>query len=219
MSLVYGLHGREYGDGRVYQQLAGLPERFVVYAQPALHSPSGSRYPDYVILDRKRGLIVLEVKDWKHVRPAKDHRAKVLQTQSWQRLMMTNPVEQARQASIVLRKAFQQDQALIHHRGPYRGKIVLPVGYAGYLPNLEDERIQQLRRCWGYGSLFGKKELISTPSLLRSLDRYPYPFRMNLEDKDTVFTHIHQILFPKILFWDEDDPPGSFWGRTGLVGI
>ena len=203
MALMFGDHGDEYGDSRVYQQLARLPDRFVIFAQPAVHSPGGSRYPDYVILDKKRGVLVVEVKDWKYVQPAWGEKAEILKSQGWESLMLTNPIEQARQASITLRKAFQEDPSLVHHRGPYRGKTIISVGYIGFLPNQVESNIKKLRKCWGYGSLLGKEELESLELLEARLDRYPYKFAQNLDFPGKVFNRIHHILRPEILVWDE----------------
>lgn len=40
---------------------------------------------------------------------------------------------------------------------------------------------------------------------LRCLEYYPYRFRMNLEDPECVFSHLHQLLFPKIMFRSQDN--------------
>jgi len=197
MAEIFGKPGKEWGDRQVYKLFSKLPDRYIVYAQPAIHAPSGSRNPDYVILDKSRGILVIEVKDWKYVQPAFGDKAAVFKTQRRETLVETNPVDQAWHATFLLREALEQESHLINHRGPYRGKTIVPVGHIGMLPNIDKPTIQELRKSWGYCSLIGKEEMLS-PALLESrLAAYPYMFTFDTRSSSRAIDCIHQILYRK----------------------
>jgi len=197
MAEIFGIPGKEWGDRQVYKLFSMLPDRYIVYAQPAIHAPSGSRNPDYVILDKSRGILVIEVKDWKYVQPAYGDKAAVLKTQGWEPLVETNPVDQAWQATFVLREALEQESHLINHRGPHRGKTIVPVGHIGILPNIDKPTIRALRKSWGYCSLFGKEEMLSPVLLESRLADYPYMFNFSPRSSNRTIDCIHQLLYRK----------------------
>ncbi len=64
MALVSGKPENRPGDRLVYGALSRLPDDWIVYAQPRLVYRTRKRKPDYVVVHRDLGVIVLEVKDW-----------------------------------------------------------------------------------------------------------------------------------------------------------
>lgn len=64
---IYGNPGQEPGDQQVYLALRALPSDCIIYAQPVLTHQRDRRYPDYVVVSERWGVIVLEVKDWTDV--------------------------------------------------------------------------------------------------------------------------------------------------------
>lgn len=53
------------GEQLVYDLLKGLPEdRFLAFYEPPIGQGKQVRRPDFVLLDRRRGACVIEVKDW-----------------------------------------------------------------------------------------------------------------------------------------------------------
>ena len=100
------------------------------------------RYPDFIILHPRRGLLFLEVKDWKletikHIDPMKVEllTARGLQTK-------VNPVEQARQGAYQTVDMLRCDPDLREKQGEYRGNLICPYGYGVVLANISRKQIE-----------------------------------------------------------------------------
>lgn len=94
------------------------------------------RYPDFIVLHPSRGILFLEVKDWKASTIKKISHKHVdiltptgLKTQS-------NPIEQARQCSYQVLQMFEQDDQLKQTDGNYKGKLCFPYGFGVVFPNI-----------------------------------------------------------------------------------
>jgi hypothetical protein len=102
------------------------------------------RYPDFIILHPGRGLLFLEVKDWK---PATlqsiNHQTATLLTSSG--LVNTaNPVEQARQCAYQVVNQLKRDNSLTQPEGKHSGSLVCPYGYGVVLTNISRSQLQTL---------------------------------------------------------------------------
>ena len=94
------------------------------------------RYPDFIVLHPGRGLLFLEVKDWKpdtlrRLTPthADIHTHTGLKT-------VSNPLEQARQYGLVAINRLQRDDHLKQTDGPFKGRLCFPWGYGVVFPNI-----------------------------------------------------------------------------------
>lgn len=101
-------------------------------------APIGSKrqYPDVIILHPSRGLIVLEVKDWKlstirSVTPT----TVTLITEGTEKDTQ-NPLEQARDYMIALKERLERDKLLVQAEGRYRGKLAFPYSYGLVFTNI-----------------------------------------------------------------------------------
>ncbi|RFO96532.1 DNA helicase II [Rhodoferax lacus] len=93
--------------------------------------PIGPRqtHPDFVVLHPKRGLLILETKDWKldTIRHAS--------RQAWDILAdgrpktVINPLAQARHCAIQVVNALERDPQLVQETGPHQGKLAFPWGH------------------------------------------------------------------------------------------
>lgn len=100
--------------------------------------PLGPRnlHPDFVILNPRRGLLILEVKDWKlETIQQIDRQQAVLRTPSGPK-RSGNPLEQARQYCHVLTGLLRRDPALVQDDGPYKGQLRFAWGYGVVLSNI-----------------------------------------------------------------------------------
>ena len=86
-------------------------------------------HPDFVVLHARRGLLVLETKDW---------RLQTVQNatrQAWTILdngrpkVVLNPLAQARHCAIQVVNALERDPQLVHAEGPHKGKLAFPWGH------------------------------------------------------------------------------------------
>jgi hypothetical protein len=86
-------------------------------------------HPDFVVLHPRRGLLILEVKDW-HLSTIQ-HATR----QSWDLLTSTglkvvkNPLAQARHCAIQVVNALERDPQLIQTSGVHKGKLAFPWGH------------------------------------------------------------------------------------------
>ncbi|GGI21622.1 DEAD/DEAH box helicase [Oxalicibacterium faecigallinarum] len=96
-----------------------------------------TRHPDFVVFHPNRGLLVLEVKDWKltsiqsldkqHVMLAFDGTLKTL----------INPIEQARQYMFAITSKLERDPQLVFPSGSLKGKVAFSYGHGVVLTNID----------------------------------------------------------------------------------
>ena len=93
-------------------------------------------HPDFVVMHPRRGLLILEVKDWS---PSTIQQA---DKQSWQVFIdgrlktLPNPAEQARQYAHAVVDALKRDAQLVQADGKHQGSLRFPWSYGVVFPNL-----------------------------------------------------------------------------------
>jgi len=100
--------------------------------------PIGPRHvhPDFVVMHPRRGILILEVKDWS---PRTIQQA---DRKSWQILVngmpktLPNPLEQARQYAHAVADALKRDPQLVHNEGKYQGNLICPWSYGVVFPHM-----------------------------------------------------------------------------------
>jgi superfamily I DNA and RNA helicase len=87
------------------------------------------RQPDFVILNPRRGVLLLEVKDWKRstLRTANPDSVELETARG--RVTEANPLRQARDYAMELATVMQRDPGLVNAQGPYKGKLIFPYGW------------------------------------------------------------------------------------------
>lgn len=124
------------GEKRVLDALARhLEDDYAVWHNiPIMGS---GREPDFVILHPQRGLLILEVKDWKRQTIAQANPMLVeLRTPRG----LTNdhhPVSQARSYMLDLVHQLEHHPDLLHKDGPYQGKLLMPWGWGAVLSHIK----------------------------------------------------------------------------------
>jgi len=106
--------------------------------------PMGPRntHPDFCVLHPRRGILVLEVKDWKP--------STLLQVdkQTWEIMgdngpkTVINPLEQARQYAQTVVNALQRDKQLVQTEGSHAGKLAFPWSYGVVLTNITRKQFE-----------------------------------------------------------------------------
>ncbi|MGQ4809241.1 ATP-dependent DNA helicase Rep [Candidatus Entotheonellaceae bacterium PAL068K] len=94
------------------------------------------RYSDFIILHPGRGLLLLEVKDWKldRIRSMDKVSATISTPQGLK--TVSNPLQQVRQCTYQLIDRLGADPQLRHRAGPYEGHLVFPYGYGVVLSHI-----------------------------------------------------------------------------------
>lgn len=180
--------------------------------------PVGPKYahPDFVVMHPQRGLLVLEVKDW---RLSTIQRA---DKQSWEIIpdgipkSVINPLEQARQYAHQVIDALQRDKQLIHEDGKYKGKLAFPWSYGVVFSNITRKQFNDAE----LGNAIEPHRVICQDEMLEAVgaeeiqsrlwDMFPYMMGgiMSLPQLDRV----RWIMFPEVrvqtsgdLFNDSDE--------------
>ena len=95
-----------------------------------------TRHPDFVLLSPRRGVLILEVKDWKLETIERADKSQItIHTDSGPK-RVANPFEQARQYAHAVVNLLQQDLQLQQTNGPYKGRLCVPFGYGVVLANI-----------------------------------------------------------------------------------
>jgi hypothetical protein len=191
MALISGKPEKQPGDRLVYGALGRLPDSWIVYAQPRLVHGTRKRKPDYVVVHRDLGVIVLEVKDWPNVTSCSSRRAWINTRGRDREKRCTSPVEQAEQACYVLNKMLEQDPDLTDKFG----ELCFPYRCAGILPYLDQMSIYWLEKYWGKNLVLGPEDLL--PGVFESrLREIPAPFNVRLSENQ--IKAIHSIIDPDL---------------------
>jgi hypothetical protein len=190
------------GEKRVAERLEQLlePDYLCWYDVPI-----GNRYqhPDFVILHPSRGVLVLEVKDWK--------RSTIQRMDKVSATLLTpaglkeenNPLVQARQNAIALINRLERDPQLrAPHGHAHQGKLVCPYGYGVVLTNITRRQLDttDLDEVLPPHLVICQDEMYSTTDAesfqrrLWQMFHYSFPNVLTLPQIDRIRWH----LFPEI---------------------
>ena len=106
--------------------------------------PMGPRntHPDFCVMHPRRGILVLEVKDWKL------STIQQADKQNWEIIpdgipkTVINPLEQARQYAHQVVKALERDAQLVQPDGPHAGKLAFPWSYGVVFSNITRKQFE-----------------------------------------------------------------------------
>jgi Nuclease-related domain len=99
------------------------------------------RYPDFIILHPNRGLLFLEIKDWKlpTIHSINHHTFSLLTPQGT--VIKPNPIEQARQCCYQVIDRLKRD-AMLQQYGKHQGNLACPYGYRTVFTNITRKQLQ-----------------------------------------------------------------------------
>jgi len=163
------------------------------------------RYPDFIILHPGRGLLFLEVKDWKLATiQSMNHQTFTLLTNNGL-VNKPNPIEQARQCAYQVVNKLKRDKALAQQEGKHRGSLVCPYGYGVVFTNISRKQLQTALGEDGESVLpahlvicqdemLEKVEPEEFQERLWAMFNYQFPQKLSLPQIDRIRAH----LFPEI---------------------
>lgn len=176
-------------------------------------------HPDFVLLHPRRGILILETKDW---------RLQTIQRatkQAWeivpdgQLKVVINPLAQARHCAIQVVNALERDSQLVQSSGPHQGKLAFPWGHGVVLTNITRKQFETS----GLNQAIESHYVICFDEMLESVDAeafqqrlwqmFPHAFGglMSLPQLDRV----RWIMFPEVrvptqgLLFDEAQAEGE----------
>lgn len=99
-------------------------------------------HPDFVVLHPSRGLLVLEVKDWRIDTLRRANRNDWTIAPDGIPVTVPNPLEQARQYAHQVADALKHDAQLVEQEGRHQGRLCLPWSYGVVFPNIRRQQFE-----------------------------------------------------------------------------
>lgn len=180
-------------------------------------------HPDFVVFHPRRGILVLEVKDWKLGTIDKIDR-----NHAWLRVAdavkkVANPLEQARQYAFVIHSKLERDPHLTWTSGNLQGKLMLPYGYGVVLSGITRKQFDST----DLAEVLPEHHVICQDEMTESVDSEAFqlrlwrmlPFRqvqpLGLPQIDRVRWH----MFPEIRIGTQQDMFGETDGETVIADV
>ncbi len=134
------------GERRFAQRLESkLEEDYLCwYDVPIGHA---RRHPDFVVLHPRRGLLILEVKDWKLDSIHSFTKTDVSLLTHNGLVRKANPLEQARQYAHAVVNTLEKDPQLVFSNGRMQGKLLFPYAYGVVLANISRKQFDITDLC------------------------------------------------------------------------
>jgi hypothetical protein len=185
-----------------------------------INAPVGGRQlrPDFIVLHPGRGILTLEVKDWKlqTIRSMDRFQAELLTDRGLK--TEANPLEQARTYAIAIKEMLERDPLLVQQApGRYHGHLLLPWGFGVVFTNITRRQFEES----GLGQAIPADHVICQDEIAENVDaeslqqrlwdmfQYSFGGLLSLARIDRVRWH----LFPEIrinqlgLFGPDSDGP------------
>ena len=161
------------------------------------------RYPDFILVHPRCGLLFLEVKDWKLSSISRiDHDTVRLNTASGLKAT-ANPVKQARQYALQTINKLQEDPHLRQKQGHFEGKLICPYAFGVVLTNITRKQIQSVKRDEVSEQVLPDHLLICQDEMLEDTDpaafekrlcdmfEYTFPRSLTLPDLNRIRWHLY----------------------------
>jgi hypothetical protein len=131
--------------------------------------------PDFIVLHPGRGILVLEVKDWKlPTLRGMDRLTVELLTERGIK-HEANPLEQARSYAIAIKELLEADSFLIEqNEGRYKGHLLFPWGYGVVLTNITRQQFEQAQ----FNRAIPSEKVIFQDEMRESVDAEEFQSRL-----------------------------------------
>lgn len=138
-----------------------LEDDYTCWYDVPIHGRHHDGHPDFIVLHPRRGLLILEVKDWKiDFIEIANHESVVVRSDGGPR-SVRNPLEQARDYMFQLVDNLKKSPRLIHQSGHYLGGLLFPFGHGVVLSNITRKQLvdSSLEECFGEAKVICKDEM------------------------------------------------------------
>lgn len=131
-------------------------------------------HPDFIVFHPSRGLLVLEVKDWKleTLHSIDKQHARILTGQGLKQVL--NPLEQARQYMYAVTTVLERDPQLVWPSGSLKGKPFFPHGHGVVLTNITRKQFDGA----SIGDVIPPHLVICQDEMLESVDAEQFQKRL-----------------------------------------
>ena len=161
------------GERRLAERLeAKLEDDYLCWYNVAI-GPS-ALHPDFVVFHPRRGLLILEVKDWRaRTIHAADRATFTIETERGP-LAVENPLEQARHYAHAATDVLQRDPQLVFSSGSQAGKLMFPWSYGVVFPNLTRKQFDD----GSLGEVIPPHRVICQDEMLEAVDAEAFQQRL-----------------------------------------
>lgn len=132
------------------------------------------RHPDFVVLHPKRGLLILEVKDWKLDTIQSITKSDVSLLTPKGLVHAPNPLEQARQYAHAVVNVLDKDPQLVFSSGRMQGKLQFPWAYGVVLANISRKQFENT----DLGDVLESHRVICQDEMVESVEMEAFQKRM-----------------------------------------
>jgi len=161
-------------------------------------------HPDFVVLHPRRGLLILEIKDWRldTIQRISRQAATILTNNGVKQV--TSPMEQARRYSHAVVQQLEGDPQLTFARNhPYAGRLMVPWGYGVVLANITRRQFEQQS---DLDAVFPRGRVICQDEMTASIDAEAFQSRLwgmfrHLPERPLTLPQIDRIrwhMFPEV---------------------
>lgn len=131
-------------------------------------------HPDFVVLHPRRGLLILETKDWKLETVQRATRQMWEIAPDGQTKVVMNPLAQARHCAIQVVNALERDPQLVQPAGAHQGKLAFPWGHGVVFTRITRKQFEAA----GLGEAIEPHYVICSDEMTESAD--PEQFQQRL---------------------------------------
>ena len=132
-------------------------------------------HPDFILLHPSRGLIVLEVKDWKLATIQQINRETVTLLTDAGEKSVDNPLAQAWRYTLAIKQQLEQDRLLVQAEGRYQGSLAFPYSYGVVLTNITRKQFDAQE---GLQAVLDSNLVICQDEMYESVDAYAFQQRL-----------------------------------------
>lgn len=210
------LDTRTYGEKLVEARLKGLPTTdYFSRAEPRLQSGGSSRNPDFIIVAKNYGVLVVEVKDYHTILDGSNQDTFKIKRRDGTIFTTENPENTAKNYSYMLADMLKQRSELMHfHRN--RNKLKFPHQPLVIFPNLDRKIVKKLQdqNIMTSGTVLCKDDLRNVAVFQKAIENLNWLFKpkntLDLPTRDIIRGVIH----PHLVVSDND---GNDVGTLSLL--
>ena len=173
---------KTYGEERTLNLLSKFPDsEFSCYFEPRINGPIGTdRYPDFLIVWRSKGVLAVEIKDYKHINIDKSDQSEIeIVTTTGEVRRKINPQRTAKKYSDNIMSLFERRREFLHS---YRGieKLSFPCEGIVIFTHIDKKHLQKMIDCgiFSENKVIPAEALKSDQSLLHYLSMVPWTWKL-----------------------------------------
>ncbi len=159
-------------------------------------------HPDFVVMHPRRGLLVLEVKDWKPATIAQADKHTWTIVPDGLPKTVINPLEQARQYAHQVVDALKRDPQLTQPDGPHQGQVAFPWSYGVVLTHITRKQFKaaELQHAIEPHRVICSDEMLDAvdPEDLQSRLWGMFPYMMRGVMSLPMLDRVRWIMFPQV---------------------